>query len=346
MSLIGFPQLTALTVPCFIGEVRGHSQLYDNITDAPFCNGSFKLGVCFTMFMCGFFLWFTDFCIYWIHRIEHWPSVYKHIHKPHHKWVIPTPFASHAFHPLDGFVQSLPYHVFVYLFPLHRATYMGLFVFVNLWTIAIHDSDMIVGHPLESIINGPAHHTLHHMYFVYNYGQYFTWCDKLGKSYRHPKAEDDPLLTVLARDEAKRRYAEEKQELIRQEEQERQEEEESRRIAHSSIRESIPQAMLDAAATPLSSSPLLATASSQSTSTSGRRTPELDHSSTRGSSASASGNTSEEESSAESEVNTPREEEVASPFADKSTANSKSQRWSPSLRLGLSLTSVARRRKQ
>ena len=35
----------------------------------------------------------------------------------------------------------------------------------------IHDSDMITGHPLEKIINGPAHHTLHHLYFTVNYGQ-------------------------------------------------------------------------------------------------------------------------------------------------------------------------------
>lgn len=72
---------------------------------------------------------------------------------------------------------------------------------------------MIVGHPLESIINGPAHHTLHHMYFVYNYGQYFTWADKVGGSYRHPKTEDDPLNTILEQEEAKKRYKQEKEEM-------------------------------------------------------------------------------------------------------------------------------------
>lgn len=168
----------------------------------------------------AFFLWFTDFLIYLVHRIEHWPIFYKHVHKPHHKWVIPTPWASHAFHPLDGYLQSLPYHVFVYMFPLHRYTYLGLFVFVNIWTIAIHDSDMITGHPLEHIINGPAHHTLHHMYFVYNYGQYFTWADKAGGSYRHPKAADDPLNAVLRLEEAKELLRKEKAQLAAQEEQE------------------------------------------------------------------------------------------------------------------------------
>ena len=84
---------------------------------------------------------------------------------------VPTPFASHAFHPLDGYLQSVPYHLFIFLFPIQRHLYLGLFVAVNFWYIFIHDSDMITGHPLEKVINGPAHHTLHHLYFTVNYGQ-------------------------------------------------------------------------------------------------------------------------------------------------------------------------------
>ena len=57
---------------------------------------------------------------------------------------------------------------------------------------------MITGHPLEHVINGPAHHTLHHLYFTVNYGQYFTWADRAGGSYRHPKPELDPLNDVKA----------------------------------------------------------------------------------------------------------------------------------------------------
>jgi len=30
---------------------------------------------------------------------------------------------------------------------------------------------MVTGHALEKVINGPAHHTLHHLYFTVNYGQ-------------------------------------------------------------------------------------------------------------------------------------------------------------------------------
>ena len=161
-SLNSFLPLDALTLPWFLAEVRGHSMLYDNISD---------YGMAYAIFSVPFFRVFTDFLIYWIHRLEHHPWVYKRIHKPHHKWVVPTPFASHAFHPVDGYVQSLPYHFFVFMFPLHRLIYMSLFVFVNCWTILIHDSDMICNSPLEKIINGPSHHTLHHLYFNVNYGQ-------------------------------------------------------------------------------------------------------------------------------------------------------------------------------
>lgn len=38
---------------------------------------------------------------------------------------VPTPWAAFAFHPIDGYVQSLPYHIFPMLFPLHKKLYVG-----------------------------------------------------------------------------------------------------------------------------------------------------------------------------------------------------------------------------
>ncbi|KAH9989030.1 fatty acid hydroxylase [Russula vinacea] len=177
MILRAFPGMTLLTLPWFQAEVRGYSKLYDSVDE---------YGLAYLLFSVPFFLVFTDYGIYWVHRTLHHPSIYKYVHKPHHRWLIPTPFASHAFHPLDGYLQSVPYHLFIFLFPLHRWLYLGLFVFVNFWSILIHDSDMITGHVLESVINGPAHHTLHHLFFTVNYGQYFTWADRWGGSYRQP----------------------------------------------------------------------------------------------------------------------------------------------------------------
>ncbi|KAG8723918.1 c-5 sterol desaturase [Ceratobasidium sp. 428] len=199
-ALQAFPGMTLLTLPWFLGEVRGYSQLYDNVDE---------YGWAYLFLSVPFFLVFTDYLVYWIHRILHHPLLYKRLHKPHHKWLIPTPFASHAFHPVDGYAQSIPYHLFIYLFPLHRWVYLGLFVAVNFWSIFIHDSDMITGNTFINIINGPAHHTLHHLYFTCNYGQYFTWADRWGGSYKHPSAEFDPMNDVKIVDAAARKHKDE-----------------------------------------------------------------------------------------------------------------------------------------
>ncbi|CAG8600483.1 7347_t:CDS:2 [Ambispora leptoticha] len=125
LSVMGFPLTTLVTVPWFLGEVRGYSRLYENIED---------YGWFYAVFSIGFFLFFTDGCIYWIHRWLHHPLIYKRLHKAHHRWI-------------SAFLAS------------------GTF------------------------INGAAHHALHHLYFNYNYGQYFTLWDKIGGSYRLPTEE-------------------------------------------------------------------------------------------------------------------------------------------------------------
>lgn len=50
---------------------------------------------------------------------------------------VPTPFASHAFHPLDGFAQSFPYHTFIFIFPMQRHLYLISFILVNCWSIFV-----------------------------------------------------------------------------------------------------------------------------------------------------------------------------------------------------------------
>ncbi|KAI5806562.1 hypothetical protein DFH27DRAFT_348939 [Peziza echinospora] len=171
------PVMAILTVPFFLAEVKGYSLLYTHASDVPMWYNYLQFPL---------FIAFTDCFIYLIHRGLHHPLVYKTLHKPHHKWIMPTPYASHAFHPVDGFAQSIPYHVFPFIFPLNKLAYLGLFMFINVWTIFIHDGEYIANHP---VINGAACHTMHHLYFNYNYGQFTTIWDRLGGSYRKPNLE-------------------------------------------------------------------------------------------------------------------------------------------------------------
>ncbi|KAJ5021038.1 hypothetical protein J3E73DRAFT_355145 [Bipolaris maydis] len=143
---IAFPIMAIFTVPFFLAEVRGYSKLYDTVDQFPF------------------FLFFTDSLIYWIHRYLHHPLIYKHIHKPHHKWIMPTPYASHAFHPLDGYAQGPALPHLPFLFPLSICAQLG--------------------HYQRGCM--PYHA---HLYFNYNYGQFTTLWDRLGGSYRKPNDE-------------------------------------------------------------------------------------------------------------------------------------------------------------
>lgn len=77
-SFFAIPIIDLLTLPFFLGEVRGHSLLYTRIDEY----GWWWLAVSTALYMV-----FNDLGIYWIHRLEHHPSIYKYVHKPHHKWI-------------------------------------------------------------------------------------------------------------------------------------------------------------------------------------------------------------------------------------------------------------------
>ena len=178
LALWAIPTMAVFSAPCFWAEgYSSWSKLYDS-SDYPVDPNSFQgffYGIPYNFLTICWFLFSTDFGVYWIHRYLHHPYLYF-LHKPHHRWLVSTPFASHAFHPIDGFAQSLPYHIYTFIFPIERKLYLCLFMFVNFWTISIHDNATAYH---GKIINGAEHHNIHHRMFNYNYGQYFTLWDRL-----------------------------------------------------------------------------------------------------------------------------------------------------------------------
>jgi len=187
LSVWSIAVMTLMTAPFELMVEAGWTKLYWDVNE----HGMLYHAVISPIM----FLMFSDTCIYWIHRGLHHRSVYGPIHKLHHKYKDTTPFSAYAFHPLDGWLQGCPYHLFIFLFPMHHITYFISLGVVGLWTINIHDRVTL---NLPGV-NGAAHHTIHHTMFNYNYGQYFTFWDKLGGSYRKPMlyppyAEKAPIL--------------------------------------------------------------------------------------------------------------------------------------------------------
>lgn len=131
MSLKAIPVMAILTVPFVLMEYRGLTLLYGPKTEYSFRD----YGLSWCLLSVVLFLLFTDAAIYFIHVALHSKYLYKRLHKSHHLWKSPTPFAAFAFHPVDGWAQSIPYHVFTFLVPMHKIVHLMLFILVNIWTV-------------------------------------------------------------------------------------------------------------------------------------------------------------------------------------------------------------------
>jgi len=124
------------------------------------------------------YLALVEIGIYWMHRTLHTNKfLYKHVHALHHKYKTAemlSPWASIAFHPLDGILQASPYVFWLLVVPCHYLTHVALLFFTAIWATYIHDAlDIWNVDP----IMGSKYHTIHHTHYMYNFGQVFIFCD-------------------------------------------------------------------------------------------------------------------------------------------------------------------------
>lgn len=173
MSVKSLFVMSGMSVPAEILIQLGYSKEY---------NDMYEYGLPYLIISPLLFIAFSDCMIYFVHRALHTRFLYKHIHKPHHSFINTTPFAAFAFHPVDGYMQGIAYHIFVFLFPMNSFVHLVSLACVSMWTINIHDR-VSFGIPG---INGAGHHTIHHTTYKSNYGQYFTFWDKLCGTFRDP----------------------------------------------------------------------------------------------------------------------------------------------------------------
>jgi lathosterol oxidase len=128
----------------------------------------------------------VEISIYWVHRTLHTNKwLYNNIHKPHHIYNRPetlTPWASIAFHPLDGIAQASPYVGVMSFVPCHYLTHFGMLFFTAIWATYIHDA---MDWNIDPVM-GSKYHTVHHTHYIYNYGQVFTFCDRFWGTLKIP----------------------------------------------------------------------------------------------------------------------------------------------------------------
>jgi lathosterol oxidase len=86
-----------------------------------------------------------------------------------------------AFHPLDSFAQAAPHHLLAFILPLHVSVYAFFIMFLQVWSTFIHERVTWVR---WGAVNYTSLHTLHHKLNKYNYGQFFTFSDRLFGTYK------------------------------------------------------------------------------------------------------------------------------------------------------------------
>ena len=64
-----------------------------------------------------------------------------------------SPYASIAFHPLDGIMQACPYVILLFFIPVHFLTSMVMLFFTGIWAMNIHVSYYELGRAAGSMIS-------------------------------------------------------------------------------------------------------------------------------------------------------------------------------------------------
>ena len=129
-----------------------------------------------------------DTYFYWTHRLLHLPKMFEWVHKTHHVSDNPTPWAAFSFHPAEALISAGIIPLVVFLIPCHP---LALFVFLTYMTIM-----NVIGHLGFEMFprwvnyhrvlrwqNTSTNHNWHHQKCKNNYGLYFTFWDRIMKTY-------------------------------------------------------------------------------------------------------------------------------------------------------------------
>lgn len=120
---------------------------------------------------------------YWIHRLIHHKSLFKHVHLLHHKFKNPSPWSAFAFHPFESLLTLGIIPIVMFLIPWHN---LALIVFITI--IIVYDTFVHLGYNIRQLKvfkwqNTPKDHDVHHRNSKYNFGLYFTFWDRLMGTY-------------------------------------------------------------------------------------------------------------------------------------------------------------------
>ncbi len=111
-----------------------------------------------------------SFHFYLIHRLLHWPPLYRTVHNLHHRNTNVGPWSGLSMHPVEHilFLGSIWIHWIIASHPIHLLYHMQ---YLTLTAATTHTGfEGLVVKDRDRLALGTFHHQMHHRYFECNYG--------------------------------------------------------------------------------------------------------------------------------------------------------------------------------
>ena len=126
-----------------------------------------------------------DAYFYWSHKLMHkWAFLFR-FHKIHHYSHNPNPWSSFSFHPIEAIISLGIIPIIIFMIPVHPIALIIFSTFVTLYNVYIHLGYNVNFFFLGSLMqNTSQNHNLHHRIGKYNYGLYFSFWDRIMKTYK------------------------------------------------------------------------------------------------------------------------------------------------------------------
>eukprot|EP00002_Diphylleia_rotans_P032612 TRINITY_DN6862_c0_g5_i1.p1 TRINITY_DN6862_c0_g5~~TRINITY_DN6862_c0_g5_i1.p1 ORF type:complete len:276 (-),score=48.30 TRINITY_DN6862_c0_g5_i1:287-1114(-) len=121
-----------------------------------------------------------DTLFYWSHRALHHPSIYKHVHKQHHKFKYSIGLASQYAHPIENIANSFNLLFGPVVLRAHPVVFLLWFTIRIAETVDAHSGYQFPFSPFEMLLKiqgGSARHDFHHSHNVGSYGSWFKFWD-------------------------------------------------------------------------------------------------------------------------------------------------------------------------
>ena len=126
--------------------------------------------VYFVLMLCGIQLW-RLFHFYWVHRLLHWPPLYKAGHYLHHRNINIGPWSGLSMHPIEHilYFSGVLIHWIIPSHPIHAVFNGQHAALTPAQGHAGFEAIVVNG---KSMLRGASYfHQLHHRYFECNYGE-------------------------------------------------------------------------------------------------------------------------------------------------------------------------------